>query len=134
MRAGFMLLSVAVLIAATPTCADAMGQKVGETVEEVSCRIVEQAASTNQLSIATLTRLLWNEGRFQVGAVSRAGAQGVAQFMPATSDEQGLSAPFVSVGRANENCGSEQAERRGLFARLTRRERAQCFVSPAPRR
>jgi hypothetical protein len=94
MRAGFMLLSVAVLIAATPTCADAMGQKVGETVEEVSCRTVEQAASTNQLSIATLTRLLWNESRFQVAAVSRAGAQGVAQFMPATSDEQGLSDPF----------------------------------------
>jgi len=94
MRAGFMLLSVAVLIAATPTCADATGQKAGETVEEVSCRTVEQAASTNQLSIATLTRLLWNESRFQVGAVSRAGAQGVAQLMPATSDEQGLADPF----------------------------------------
>jgi hypothetical protein len=36
MRAGFMLPSIAVLIAATLTCADAMGQKVGETVEEVS--------------------------------------------------------------------------------------------------
>ena len=90
MRAGFMLLSIAVLIAVKPACADT----TVETVKEASCRIVEQAAHANQLSVATLTRLLWNESRFQVRVISRAGALGVAQFMPATSDERGLSDPF----------------------------------------
>src|SRR5207344_2816006 len=37
---------------------------------------------------------IWNESRFQVDAISRVGAQGMAQFMPGTSEERGLSDPF----------------------------------------
>jgi hypothetical protein len=94
MRAGFMVLSIVVLIAVKPACADTTGQKGRETVKEASCRIVEQTARANQLSVAMLTRLLWNESRFQLRIISRAGALGVAQFMPVTSDARGLSDPF----------------------------------------
>src|SRR5262249_27603883 len=38
--------------------------------------------------------LIWQGGRFDPAAVSRAGAQGVAQFMPGTAIWRGLSNPF----------------------------------------
>jgi hypothetical protein len=41
-----------------------------------------------------LTRLIWRESAFRVGAVSPVGAQGVAQFMPGTARERGLTDPF----------------------------------------
>src|SRR4029453_3053840 len=43
------------------------------------------------------TRLIWQESRFDPAAVSRAGAQGVAQFMPATASWRGLADPFDPV-------------------------------------
>ncbi|HEX5509694.1 MAG TPA: lytic transglycosylase domain-containing protein [Pseudolabrys sp.] len=39
-------------------------------------------------------RLLFQESRFKPGVVSRAGAQGIAQFMPETSESVGLDNPF----------------------------------------
>jgi soluble lytic murein transglycosylase-like protein len=41
-----------------------------------------------------LTRLIWAESRFQARVVSSAGAQGIAQFMPATAAERGLLDPY----------------------------------------
>jgi hypothetical protein len=41
-----------------------------------------------------LTRLIWQESSFRATAVSRAGAQGIAQFMPGTAQERGLADPF----------------------------------------
>jgi hypothetical protein len=85
------LLGVAVLFTAATAWADPARHRPGE---EASCHAVEQAARANQLSIAVLTRLLWTESRFRPDAVSRVGAQGVAQFMPGTADERGLADPF----------------------------------------
>src|SRR5262249_23324305 len=42
-------------------------------------------------------RLIWQESRFDPTAVSRAGAQGVAQFMPATANARGLADPFDPI-------------------------------------
>jgi len=42
-------------------------------------------------------RLIWQESRFDVDAVSRAGAQGVAQFMPKTAIQSGLGNAFDAV-------------------------------------
>jgi len=42
-------------------------------------------------------RLIWQESRFDPTAVSRAGAQGVAQFMPATANSRGLADPFDPI-------------------------------------
>jgi hypothetical protein len=65
-----------------------------ETVAAATCRIIENAAHSNGLSVALLTRLVWRESRFRAGAVSPAGAQGIAQFMPETAEERGLADPF----------------------------------------
>src|SRR5262249_45140231 len=54
----------------------------------------EAAARGNRLPVGVLTRLVWAESRFHPRAVSPAGAQGVAQFMPQTAGERGLTDPF----------------------------------------
>ena len=88
MRIVFALLGIVALWATMPTSASPAG-------ETPICRSVEAAARANLLPVAVLTRLLWVESRFQAGAVSPAGAQGVAQFMPATAEERRLFNPFV---------------------------------------
>ena len=49
---------------------------------------------SSDIPVAFFARLLWQESRFRSGEVSRAGAQGVAQFMPSTAAEIGLDNPF----------------------------------------
>jgi hypothetical protein len=61
------------------------------------CEALTAAAAANDLPINFFTRLIWQESRFDAKAVSRAGAQGVAQFMPATASWRGLSDPFDAV-------------------------------------
>jgi hypothetical protein len=56
--------------------------------------VLAAAAATNDLPVEFFTRLIWQESRFRPDAVSRAGAQGVAQFMPATAKLRGLENPF----------------------------------------
>jgi hypothetical protein len=46
------------------------------------------------LPIAYLVRLLFQESGFDPASVSRAGAQGIAQFMPETAATEGLKNPF----------------------------------------
>ncbi|PXW52788.1 lytic transglycosylase domain-containing protein [Methylobacterium sp. B4] len=65
-----------------------------ETVEQALCRLIEDSAKARQLPVPFLTRLIWRESSFRVGVVSPAGAQGVAQFMPGTAKDRGLSDPF----------------------------------------
>ncbi len=61
------------------------------------CKALAAAAAENDLPIDFFTRLIWQESRFNPAAVSRAGAQGVAQFMPATASWRGLADPFDPV-------------------------------------
>lgn len=63
-------------------------------IDDTNCRIIDQAARDNRLSVSLLTRLIWTESRFHAGAISPAGAQGIAQFMPTTANERGLADPF----------------------------------------
>jgi hypothetical protein len=58
------------------------------------CNALAAAATENDLPIDFFTRLIWQESRFDPIAVSRAGAQGVARFMPATARWRGLADPF----------------------------------------
>ena len=58
------------------------------------CGIVESSAKTEGLPVAFFTKLIWRESAFRPTAVSPAGAQGVAQFMPGTASERGLVDPF----------------------------------------
>jgi len=61
------------------------------------CNALAVAAAENDLPTDFFTRLIWQESRFDPAAVSRAGAQGVAQFMPATASWRGLADPFDPV-------------------------------------
>jgi hypothetical protein len=58
------------------------------------CGIVESSAKTQGLPVGYFVKLIWRESRFQTDAVSPAGAQGVAQFMPGTASARGLADPF----------------------------------------
>jgi Transglycosylase SLT domain len=58
------------------------------------CGIVETAARKEGLPVNFFTRLIWRESAFHSGAMSPAGAQGVAQFMPAAATDRGLADPF----------------------------------------
>jgi len=90
-------------------------QQPADTVElrRSICQTVDGVAVVNRLSPAFLTRILWQESRFHPDARSLAGAEGVAQFMPQTASERGLSDPR-SVSLAI-------AEAARLLAELTNR-------------
>ena len=70
----------------------------------IVCHLVELAASTYDLPLVFLIRLIWQESRFDLGAVSPAGAQGVAQFMPATAIQTGLTNPFDAIEAIPKVC------------------------------
>ena len=61
---------------------------------EKLCDALASAAAAHDLPLTFFTRLIWQESRFDPLAVSRAGAQGMAQFMPAVAAEKGLVDPF----------------------------------------
>lgn len=63
------------------------------------CVTLQQAAAKNGLPVDFFVRVIWQESRFNAGAVSPKGAQGIAQFMPKTGDWRRLSDPF-DVGAA----------------------------------
>jgi Transglycosylase SLT domain len=65
-----------------------------EPLDHAICRLIESSARANHLPVAFLTRTIWRESSFRAGAVSPAGAQGIAQFMPGTAQKRGLANPF----------------------------------------
>lgn len=58
------------------------------------CRALKIYADAEGLPRAFFARLIWQESGFQPGAVSHKGAQGIAQFMPATAKRRGLRNPY----------------------------------------
>lgn len=68
-------------------------QKIAPDIEQI-CLLLEKSANIHQVPPDFLTRLIWKESRFDHLAVSPVGAQGIAQFMPATARERGLMDPF----------------------------------------
>ena len=61
------------------------------------CDTLASAAQSNDLPVPFFIRLLFQESGFRPEVVSRAGAQGVAQFMPDTSVSMGVINPFDPV-------------------------------------
>jgi hypothetical protein len=72
------------------------------SVDEI-CRTLAQAAADNDLPEEFFTRLIWQESRFDSGAVSPAGAQGIAQFMPQTAAIRGLANAFEPLQALRES-------------------------------
>ena len=71
----------------------------GPAIVDSICNALAAAATENELPIDFFTRLIWQESRFDPTAVSRAGAQGVAQFMP--DREAALSCRPLRPARSN---------------------------------
>ncbi|MGE0854194.1 MAG: lytic transglycosylase domain-containing protein [Hyphomicrobiaceae bacterium] len=66
------------------------------------CRALAQAAADNELP-EVFTRLIWQESRFDPAAISPAGAQGIAQFMPQTAATRGLDNAFEPLQALRES-------------------------------
>jgi len=56
------------------------------------CNTLIEVAQANRLPVGFFTNLIWREGQFDHVAISRAGAMGIAQFMPDVADKLGLDA------------------------------------------
>lgn len=57
-------------------------------------KMAEDAATAHTLPVNYFLRLIRQESGFDPNSVSPAGAQGIAQFMPATASNRGLKNPF----------------------------------------
>jgi hypothetical protein len=65
-----------------------------ESLDQAVCRTIERSAQAAHLPVDFVTRVIWRESSFRPGVVSRAGAEGIAQFMPTTAQARGLADPF----------------------------------------
>jgi hypothetical protein len=74
------------------------------TAEDI-CRTLEQAAAENGLPVEFFARVIWQESRFNAGAVSPKGASGIAQFMPQTASWHGLADPFDPIEALRHSAG-----------------------------
>jgi hypothetical protein len=81
------------------------------------CRAVERYAAENALPVEFFARVIWQESRFNAGAVSGKGAEGIAQFMPRTADWHGLADPFEPI-EALRHAASYLRELREKFGNL----------------
>jgi len=61
------------------------------------CHAVVSVARAYDLPIVFFANLIWQESNFDVHSISRAGALGVAQFMPQTASEFSLPNPFEPI-------------------------------------
>jgi hypothetical protein len=96
-RATLIVLLEAALSALTPAQAEPR-----PSVDDI-CRTLAQAATDNELPEEFFTRLIWQESRFDPAAVSPAGAQGIAQFMPQTAAMRGLANAFEPLEALRES-------------------------------
>ena len=88
--------------------------RLASFVQDV-CRVIEDAATDSGVDTGYFARLLWQESLFDPAAVSPAGAQGIAQFMPGTAALRGLADPFnpVDAIRASADYLAELTDRFG---------------------
>ena len=73
--------------------ADPPGRTKPITVGRI-CALIEREANRHGLPRDFFARLIFKESRFDPGAVSPAGAEGIAQFMPGTASMRGLDDSF----------------------------------------
>jgi hypothetical protein len=80
----------------TPAPAVAEGSDDADVTNSVDglCNTLLASAQDNDLPVPFFANLIWQESRLRNDSVSRAGAQGIAQFMPSVAAEVGLADPF----------------------------------------
>src|SRR5690606_36522596 len=89
-------------LASAAALAMAAEKVAAEPAETPICLMIESAAQANGLPVEFFARVIWQESRFDAGAVgpvTRSGerAQDIAQFMPGTAAERRLLDPFDPV-------------------------------------
>ena len=92
-------------------------QQPEQTAADGICRAIERDAAANALPVEFFARVIWQESRFNALAVSRKGAEGIAQFMPQTADWRGLLDPFDPIAALSESA-SYLRELRERFGNL----------------
>jgi hypothetical protein len=105
MAASLRPISVAlasVLLAGAHMTAEAVADPAPPSAENPICLMIESAARAHSLPVEFFARVIWQESRFNAGAVgpvTRSGkrAQGIAQFMPGTAAERRLLDPLDPV-------------------------------------
>ncbi len=97
-----MLRVLACLVLAALLLQTAPARAEPPSVDEI-CHTLAQAAADNDLPEEFFTRLIWQESRFDPKAVSPKGAQGIAQFMPATAAMRGLVNAFEPLQALRES-------------------------------
>ena len=91
-------------------------EKAAPTIGLV-CDLIAENAVRNDLSADYFARLIWKESRFDPNAVSPAGAEGIAQFMPGTASLRGLGDSF-DLHRALAASAAYLAELSGKYGNL----------------
>lgn len=84
---------------------------------EAVCLAVAREAIANKIPAVFFARLIWQESRFNPSAQSYKGAQGIAQFMPATARSRGLANSFEPFGAVHHSA-QWLAELRDQFGNL----------------
>ena len=99
------LLALVSLAIALPPLVQARAEPANDRRPSVAdiCSTLAQAAAENGLPEEFFTRLIWQESRFNPSAVSPAGAQGIAQFMPGTAAMRGLTNAFEPLQALRES-------------------------------
>jgi len=93
----------------TTAGADAGSTLIGNVpVPDQYVATIEQSSATNAIPASLLSALLYHESRFETDAVSQAGAEGIAQFMPATAAGMGIDPmdPIQSIQGAAQLLGN----------------------------
>jgi hypothetical protein len=92
-------------------------QSAKQRLIEKVCNLIQAHADQNGLPRDFFARLIWKESRFDPNAVSPAGAEGIAQFMPGTAKMRGLANSF-DISQAIPASARYLAEMRAGYGNL----------------
>jgi len=95
---GYLAAFVVVLVSSTWAAAESVNVSTKQDISRAELeRLAEEAAKSQFLPVGYFLRLIHRESGFDRHALSPAGAQGIAQFMPGTAVMRGLRDPFDPV-------------------------------------
>jgi hypothetical protein len=123
LRTGLILIAFLYAGPAAQAAGDALvlpkAKEDRRTFASSICNDISAHATKHGLPDAFLARLIWKESLFDPGAISPKGAEGIAQFMPATAKRRGLDDPF-DPKQALAASSAYLAELRQTFGNLGR--------------
>ena len=93
------------------------------------CRTIEAVARLNGVDVNFFARLIWKESLFDAGAISPAGAQGIAQFMPGTAALRGLRDAFnpaAALAASAEYLAEPELVARAEMVSVVRKPQQRC--------